>query len=248
MYFKCIHRDLAARNVLLTQGRVAKICDFGLARDITRDSSYVLRGNARLPVKWMSPESLFACVYTFESDVWSYGILLWEIFSLGNTPYPGIQVGSTFYKMIFEAPLFLRVYSHFYHQHPLFNAFQSVSLLSEWCDDKDDLSLDTEDLLSFSYQVAKGMDFLTSKNCIHRDLAARNVLLTQGRVAKICDFGLARDITRDSSYVLRGNARLPVKWMSPESLFACVYTFESDVWSYGILLWEIFSLGLYELV
>uniref|UniRef100_A0A672S6B2 receptor protein-tyrosine kinase n=1 Tax=Sinocyclocheilus grahami TaxID=75366 RepID=A0A672S6B2_SINGR len=135
------------------------------------------------------------------------------------------------------------VYSHFYHQHPLFNAFQSVSLLSEWCDDKDDLSLDTEDLLSFSYQVAKGMDFLTSKNCIHRDLAARNVLLTQGRVAKICDFGLARDITRDSSYVLRGNARLPVKWMSPESLFACVYTFESDVWSYGILLWEIFSLG-----
>ncbi|XP_048053502.1 KIT proto-oncogene, receptor tyrosine kinase b isoform X1 [Megalobrama amblycephala] len=134
-------------------------------------------------------------------------------------------------------------YSHFYHKLSLFYTFQSVSSLSEWCDDKDDLSLDTEDLLSFSYQVAKGMDFLTSKNCIHRDLAARNVLLTQGRVAKICDFGLARDITRDSSYVLRGNARLPVKWMSPESLFACVYTFESDVWSYGILLWEIFSLG-----
>uniref|UniRef100_A0A8C2H1B5 receptor protein-tyrosine kinase n=1 Tax=Cyprinus carpio TaxID=7962 RepID=A0A8C2H1B5_CYPCA len=122
-------------------------------------------------------------------------------------------------------------------------SYQKRSNQTEWCDDKDDLSLDTEDLLSFSYQVAKGMDFLTSKNCIHRDLAARNVLLTQGRVAKICDFGLARDITRDSSYVLRGNACLPVKWMSPESLFACVYTFESDVWSYGILLWEIFSLG-----
>ncbi|RXN04697.1 mast stem cell growth factor receptor kita-like protein [Labeo rohita] len=125
-------------------------------------------------------------------------------------------------------------------------SYQKRSNQTEWCDDKDDLSLDTEDLLSFSYQVAKGMDFLTSKNCIHRDLAARNVLLTQGRVAKICDFGLARDITRDSNYVLRGNARLPVKWMSPESLFACVYTFESDVWSYGILLWEIFSLGLYN--
>ncbi|XP_063075674.1 KIT proto-oncogene, receptor tyrosine kinase b [Engraulis encrasicolus] len=115
--------------------------------------------------------------------------------------------------------------------------------LSECCGDKEDLSLDTEDLLSFSYQVAKGMDFLTCKNCIHRDLAARNILLTKGRVAKICDFGLARDIASDSNYVLRGNARLPVKWMSPESLFEGIYTFESDVWSYGILLWEIFSLG-----
>ncbi|KAM8873658.1 mast/stem cell growth factor receptor kita isoform 2-T2 [Spinachia spinachia] len=109
--------------------------------------------------------------------------------------------------------------------------------------DEDGLSLSTEDLLSFSHQVAKGMEFLAAKNCIHRDLAARNILLTQGRVAKICDFGLARDINTDSNYVVKGNARLPVKWMSPESIFECVYTFESDVWSYGILLWEIFSLG-----
>ncbi|XP_060102337.1 mast/stem cell growth factor receptor Kit isoform X2 [Heteronotia binoei] len=107
----------------------------------------------------------------------------------------------------------------------------------------DELALDIEDLISFSYQVATGMSFLASKNCIHRDLAARNILLTHGRITKICDFGLARDIRNDSNYVVKGNARLPVKWMAPESIFECVYTFESDVWSYGILLWELFSLG-----
>ncbi|EPQ03672.1 Muscle, skeletal receptor tyrosine-protein kinase [Myotis brandtii] len=98
--------------------------------------------------------------------------------------------------------------------------------------------------LCIARQVAAGMAYLSERKFVHRDLATRNCLVGENMVVKIADFGLSRNIYSADYYKANENDAIPIRWMPPESIFFNRYTTESDVWAYGVVLWEIFSYGL----
>ncbi|XP_055489205.1 tyrosine-protein kinase Fer [Leucoraja erinacea] len=106
---------------------------------------------------------------------------------------------------------------------------------------KDEIKM--KQLVKMSLDAAAGMAYLEGKNCIHRDLAARNCLVSDGNVLKISDFGMSRQ-EDDGIYSSSGLKQIPIKWTAPEALNYGRYSSESDVWSFGILLWETFSMGV----
>eukprot|EP00731_Ephydatia_muelleri_P032022 Em0023g529a len=97
-------------------------------------------------------------------------------------------------------------------------------------------------LVKYMIDVAMGMHYISEKGLVHRDLAARNVLVGENEVCKVADFGLLRELPEENSiYQSTANAPLPVRWMAPESIKDRIFSAASDIWSYGVLMWEMFN-------
>lgn len=109
--------------------------------------------------------------------------------------------------------------------------------------DDESNEMSNAEVVRLAYGIAKGMSHLSKVKCVHRDLACRNVLLGKNLIPMVSDFGLARDIYESGAYETTSGGKLPVRWMALESLEDYSYTSESDVWSYGVVLWEIQTRG-----
>ncbi|CAG9860435.1 unnamed protein product [Phyllotreta striolata] len=104
--------------------------------------------------------------------------------------------------------------------------------------------LDLATLLLYAYQLSTALSYLESKKYVHRDIAARNVLVSTDKCVKLADFGLSRWMGDDQSYYKASKGKLPIKWMSPESINFRRFTTASDVWMFGVCIWEILMLGV----
>ncbi|XP_034090866.1 neurotrophic tyrosine kinase, receptor, type 2a isoform X2 [Gymnodraco acuticeps] len=151
----------------------------------------------------------------------------------------------TFYGVCVESDPLIMVFE--YMKHGDLNKFlrahgPDAVLMSEGQNTRP-VELTQSQMLHIAQQIASGMVYLASQHFVHRDLATRNCLVGENLLVKIGDFGMSRDVYSTDYYRVGGHTMLPIRWMPPESIMYRKFTTESDVWSLGVVLWEIFTYG-----
>ncbi|KAK3546112.1 hypothetical protein QTP70_023523, partial [Hemibagrus guttatus] len=138
----------------------------------------------------------------------------------------------------------VRLYAVVTKTEPLYiiTEFMANGSLLDFLKSPEGRKLQLPKMIDFGAQIAEGMAYIEKKNYIHRDLRAANVLVSESLLCKIADFGLAR-VIEDNEYSAREGAKFPIKWTAPEAINYGSFTIKSDMWSFGILIYEIVTYG-----
>ncbi|RXM34165.1 Receptor tyrosine-protein kinase erbB-4 [Acipenser ruthenus] len=244
---RLVHRDLAARNVLVKSPNHIKITDFGLARLLDGDEKEYNADGGKMPIKWMALECIHYRKFTHQSDVWSYGVTIWELMTFGGKPYDGIPTR--------EIPDLLEKGERL-PQPPICTIDVYMVMVKCWMIDADSRPKFKELAAEFCrmardpqrYLVIQGDDRMKLPS--PSDSKFFQSLLDEEELEDMVDaeeylvpqaFNIPPPIYTSRPRI--DSNRMPIKWMALECIHYRKFTHQSDVWSYGVTIWELMTFG-----